>query len=186
MAITSIVPTAIATATANLKIFIDPALPPAFHTLYADHVAQHNAKLVATAPYSDAGFDLLVPEDFTFFAADGIQSKYVGMGIKTEMCMGSEGAPAGYYLYPRSSISKTPLMLANHTGIIDASYRGWVIGAFRNLSMSPTNSYTIAKHTRLLQIVHPTMAPIHVTIVTKESDLSITTRGEGGFGSTGR
>ena len=30
----------------------------------------------------------------------------------------------GYYLYPRSSISKTPLILANSVGIIDSGYRG--------------------------------------------------------------
>jgi dUTP pyrophosphatase len=72
-------------------------------------------------------------------------------------------------------------MLANHTGIIDAGYRGYLIGAFRNLYADP---YKVEKHTRLLQVCHPTLCPIHVVLVNEE-DLSTTARGEGGFGSTG-
>lgn len=36
--------------------------------------------------------------------------------------------PTGYYLYPRSSISKTPLMIANKTCIIDPGYRDNISG----------------------------------------------------------
>ena len=90
--------------------------------------------------------------------------------------------PAGYYSYPRSSISKTPLMLANSVGIIDSGYRGEIIGAFRNLSSS---NYTIEKHSRLLQICAPDLRPIHVELV-DEPFFNTTERGSGGFGSTGR
>ena len=37
-------------------------------------------------------------------------------------------------MYPRSSIYKTPLRLANNTGIIDSGYRGNLMGAFDNIS----------------------------------------------------
>ena len=82
---------------------------------------------------------------------------------------------------------KTPLMLANHTGIIDSGYRGFVKGAFRHLnSVSNEQPYHVDKHTRLLQICHPSLCPVLVTIVENESDLSDSSRGEGGFGSTGK
>ena len=90
-----------------------------------------------------------------------------------------------FYIYPRSSISKTPLMLANHTGIIDSGYRGNLIGAFRCLFLEPNQPYHIEKYTRLLQICHPSLCPIYVIIVS-ENELSNTERGTDGFGSTGK
>jgi dUTPase len=46
------------------------------------------------------------------------------------------------------------------------------------------NDYVVDKHTRLLQICHPTLCRIFVKLV-DESELSTTVRGVGGFGSTG-
>ena len=43
--------------------------------------------------------------------------------------------PTAFQIHPRSSMSKTPLMLSNHTGIIDCGYRGNIIGAFRCLNV---------------------------------------------------
>ena len=94
--------------------------------------------------------------------------------------MQNQWKPCSYYLYPRSSISKTPLMLANHVGVIDSGYRGNIIGSFRNL----VEKYTVQKYTRLLQICAPDLRPLYVEIVSIE-DLDITSRNEGGFGSTG-
>ena len=90
-----------------------------------------------------------------------------------------------FYLYPRSSISKTPLMLANHTGIIDSGYRGNLKVAMRSMYFDETDSYTVSANSRLVQICDPTLKPIYVVIV-DESELSNTERGEGGFGSTGK
>jgi dUTP pyrophosphatase len=89
----------------------------------------------------------------------------------------------GYYVYPRSSISKTPLMLANHVGIIDSGYRGNLIAAIRKLP-SDSPEYVVEKHTRLFQICHPTLCPVFVVLV-PESELNSSERGAGGFGSTG-
>jgi dUTP pyrophosphatase len=72
-------------------------------------------------------------------------------------------------------------MLANHTGIIDSGYRGNLIAAFRCLS----NNYTLEKNTRIVQICHPSLCPIKVTLLDDETQLSSTSRGAGGFGSTG-
>jgi dUTP pyrophosphatase len=88
----------------------------------------------------------------------------------------------GFYMYPRSSVSKTPLRLSNSVGIIDAGYRG-NLGAFvDNIS---ANGYNVEKGTRLFQICAPNLEPIHVELVSSENDLGNSERGSGGFGSTG-
>ena len=85
----------------------------------------------------------------------------------------------GYYLYPRSSISKTPLMLANSVGIIDAGYRGEICAMVRNCS---NDLYTIKQGDRLFQLCSPDLKPLDIIIV---NELSESERGTNGFGSTG-
>jgi len=131
----------------------------------------------------DSGFDVFVPIQTVFDTQ--YQSKFIDMNIKTEMvyCEPTKNVlnTCGFVVYPRSSISKTPLMLANHTGIIDSGYRGSLIGAFRSFSDS---QYIVEEGTRLLQICHPTLCPIYVVIV-DEADLTSSERDDGAFGSTG-
>ena len=90
-----------------------------------------------------------------------------------------------FYMYPRSSISKTPLRLANSVGIIDSGYRGNMIGVFDNIS---STSYTIDKHSRLLQLCAPDLGKFWINTIKVDNfdALKMTTsRGGGGFGSTG-
>ena len=169
--------------------------------IYTEHVAKHNAA-TELALFPNSGFDLFVPSD-SIFETDFV-TKFVDLKVKGEMIYcdknlqyttespEGEDEPAtfsgasyscGYYVYPRSSISKTPLMLANHVGIIDSGYRGNLMAALRKLP-SDCKSYTIAKHTRLFQICHPTLCPVFVVLV-PETELNTSERGEGGFGSTG-
>jgi dUTP pyrophosphatase len=116
-----------------------------------------------------------------------IKSEFIDFGIKTEMVMydviTSQLYSTAFLVHPRSSISKTPLMLANHTGIIDSGYRGSIIGAFRWLATNELQ-YVVEKNTRLVQICHPSLCPIYV-VLADENNLSNTIRGEDGFGSTG-
>jgi dUTP pyrophosphatase len=91
--------------------------------------------------------------------------------------------PTAFQIYPRSSLSKTPLMLSNHVGIIDCGYRGNIKGAFRCLNV---DQFYVQKFTRLLQICHPSLSKIRVFLVENENDLSSTERGDRGFGSTGK
>ena len=86
-------------------------------------------------------------------------------------------------MYPRSSISKSNLRLANNVGIIDAGYRGHLIGMF---DLKYSDSITINKFDRYLQICAPNLIPIVVEIVNSREELGEDTdRGNGGFGSTG-
>lgn len=157
--------------------------------MYEKSIEKHN-KSVLENIHCDSGFDLYVPEDAIF--QEEFVSKFLDMKVKVEMihCDISDDylSPTGFHLYARSSISKTPLMLANHVGIIDSGYRGSIIGAFRWLYSREdpllNERYVVEQGTRLLQICHPTLCPIYVTVVA-ESELSSTERGSGGFGSTG-
>jgi deoxyuridine 5'-triphosphate nucleotidohydrolase len=86
-----------------------------------------------------------------------------------------------YWLAPRSSIYKSGVMMANSVGIIDASFRGTLKAPVTNL-----NEHTypnVLKGTRLFQIVAPDMG--HIREIKIVTSLPETSRGEGGFGSTG-
>ena len=155
---------------------------------YKNRVQIHNSKLFDDA-YPDSGFDILVPTNKTF--TKSFQTEMIDFQIKTEMMYYniSNGKlnTSPFFLFPRSSMSKTPLILSNHTGIIDAGYRGNIKGAFKWLKSNndTTDNYLVEKHNRLLQISHPSLCPVYVVIVNEE-DLSTTLRNEGGFGSTGK
>lgn len=159
-----------------LNIAVDSSNPE-LNQLYQDQTKNHNQNIINNL-YSNAGFDLFVPNDVTVKPNDVTM---IDMNVKCEM-MSSNKIPSAFYMYPRSSISKTPLSLANSVGIIDSGYRGNLIGAFRSFSF--LNEYIIKKNTRLLQITNPTLTPIVVKMI-NENELSTTERGSGGFGSTG-
>jgi dUTP pyrophosphatase len=157
---------------------------------YSSRVLNHNNQFMQNT-LSDSGFDVLVPNEITF--DQYFITKFIDMNIKTEMfyCNVETDliSTCAFAVHPRSSISKTPLMLANHTGIIDSGYRGSLIGAFRQLphNQVPYNiqisEYTVSKNARLLQICHPSLCPIYIMLV-HSNDLSSSERGDGGFGST--
>ena len=85
-----------------------------------------------------------------------------------------------YYLYPRSSIIKTSLRLSNSIGIIDAGYRGNIIAVVDNLDHK--NDVKIESGSRLFQLCSPNLSVIEFKLV---DELSNTSRGNDGFGSTG-
>ena len=77
---------------------------------------------------TDSGFDLYAPSDIIVPAKSTAR---IDLGLIVEPQF-----TGGYYMYPRSSISKTPLRLANSVGIIDNGYRGHLIAAVDNISDS--------------------------------------------------
>lgn len=124
----------------------------------------------------NAGFDLYVPNDVEF--APG-EKKLVSMQVKAVLHNGKEDVH--YWMLPRSSISKTGLMLCNSVGVIDRTYRGELMAYLWNTKDVPVS---VKKGDRLVQIVAPDMG--HISYVELVGYLSSTVRGEGGFGSSGR
>jgi len=127
---------------------------------------------VVKLPYSrDSGYDLFMPSDIV------IPGKALGfmidLGVRCEFNRSS-----GYYLYPRSSLSKTSIRLANSVGIIDNGYRGTLKVAVDNHSDEPVR---VKRGDRLFQLCIPSMETFKVFLGTVNRG---TERGEGGFGST--
>lgn len=123
----------------------------------------------------DSGIDLYMPSDVEIKPKETV---IIDSKIKCSLKHGSLNYP--FYVYARSSISKTPLRLANNQGIIDKGYRGTLKFAFDNIKDEP---YTVKKGQRLVQICAPNLCPFSkVNLVDK---LDETVRGENGLGSTG-
>ena len=148
---------------------------------YNDKADEHNIN-VETNKYPDSGFDLFLPDETMFIS---YQSNFVNFCVKTSMVKHENGQdiPTGFYMYPRSSISKTKVRLANCMGIIDSGYRG-CLGGYFDVVHTQTNE-TIQRFHRLVQICSPTLEPFNVVIVDNPDMLGVTSRGTGGFGSTG-
>jgi dUTP pyrophosphatase len=133
-----------------------------------------DAALPERAHPGDAGFDLRSIEDVE-----------VGPGeramIRTGVAVAIPDGHAGLVL-PRSGLaSKHGLTLANAPGLIDSGYRGELICSVVNLD--PHESVKIARGERIAQLVVvevPERRPGWV------DELPRSSRGESGFGSTGR
>jgi dUTP pyrophosphatase len=164
-----------------LKIFVDNADQNLKDT-YINKANIHN-HLLQNCDHIDAGFDLYYPNE------DSVEIvKKIDFNICCSAKIITDSGKifnTGYYMYPRSSLSKTPLRLANSVGIIDAGYRGHLIGMFDIVSTANLD-FTSSKYDRYVQICAPSLVPMFVEIVSSKEELGEETeRGEGGFGSTG-
>jgi hypothetical protein len=192
-----------------LKLYVDSD-DDELKNVYINSANAHNNKIILKHDFIDAGFDLFAPgNEGPELATYGTLLRFFGTGwtdvgpvnkLDFRVCCSAKMVTdtgkvfnTGYYMYPRSSLSKTQLRLANSTGIIDAGYRGHLIGMFDVVNVQPDSSddkeadYFGKKFERYLQICAPGLVPILVEIVENKEDLSEETeRGDNGFGSTGR
>jgi len=120
----------------------------------------------------DAGLDLFVINEQTISAGE---TTLIHLQIA---CENTKNRP--YLVMSRSSIGKTPLRLANAVGLIDAGYRGEIMAVVDNIKKE---DYTVEPGQRLFQLVAMDGSPIYFELV---EELSDTSRGGGGFGSTGK
>lgn len=127
--------------------------------------------------YGDSGFDIFFPEDVTIPAKSTI---LVDTGCVFALTSSNTRLP--FYVYPRSSIYKTPLRMANSVGIIDKNYNGRLKIPIDNNS---DKDFDIKSGTRYFQICSNNLTPIKFMTFAEQEDLEITLRGPGGFGSTG-
>ena len=105
-----------------------------------------------------------------------LERKLVPTGLKIELEHGYEAQ-----VRPRSGLSiKHGITLINCVGTIDEDYRGEVCVPIVNIS---NETYTIQPDERIAQMVIARVEQPKLEVVT---ELTETTRGEGGFGSTGK
>lgn len=120
-----------------------------------------------------AGMDVVAAEDVTL--APGARH-----AVATGYAM---AIPAGYEVQvrPRSGLAlKHGITCLNTPGTIDSDYRGEVKVILANLGSEP---FEVKRGERIAQLVP---APVQHATLDLVDDLDATTRGSGGFGSTGR
>ena len=84
-------------------------------------------------------------------------------------------------VFPRSSISKYHLSLANAVGVVDSGYRGSVTARFKKtLDRAWATEYNVGD--RIAQII---ILPYPQVEFVEADELSNTERGSGGYGSSG-
>lgn len=131
-------------------------------------------------PYKerDAGMDMYCENDVSGATGD---MKFLSLGVRAAVYETSTGMFRAFWLPPRSSISKTPLRMANSIGVIDAGYRGILMGA-----VDFKQDYSVKTGDRYFQLVGPDMRPWSAIHIVDQLPGGETLRGEGGFGSTGK
>jgi dUTP pyrophosphatase len=141
--------------------------------LYAAQAAAYLAKPRAER---DAGFDL-------YSAAveiGGARAVKVSQTCRAALYDAVSGHFRAYWLLPRSSISKSPLRLANSVGLIDAGYRGPLLAM-----VDSAREFSIGLGDRYFQLAAPDLVAFDDIRVVDELPGGATLRGAGGFGSTG-
>lgn len=136
-------------------------------------VAEHDDLMPSYAHPGDAGMDLR-SEFSHVIGPDTISTLPTGLRV---------AIPEGYVglLVPRSSLGSKGITVANSPGTIDSGYRGPLKVALINHT---DQDFTIRMGDRIAQLLIVPVATAKITQVHEFSDAE-TTRGEGGFGSTG-
>jgi dUTP pyrophosphatase len=139
-----------------------------FKKLHPDAVLPKHAK------YGDAGMDLTAVHVEHDNERIGLFTYYTGIAVEI---------PAGYVglLFPRSSVYKTHAMLTNCVGVIDSGYRGELMFKYKYDRYDSNTMYKPGDRVGQL-VIMPYMC------VSSEwaEELTVTERGENGFGHTGR
>ena len=132
-----------------------------------------NLPLPRYATEGAAGMDVVAAEDLTLVP-----------GARRAVATGFAMAiPAGYEVQvrPRSGLAlKHGITCLNTPGTIDSDYRGEIKVILANLG---NEDFPIARGDRIAQLVP---APVQRADLDEVTSLDQTTRGAGGFGSTGR
>jgi len=125
------------------------------------------------AHIGDAGLDL-------YSASDCILRPYerrkVPTGIKVAIPEGFAG-----FVQPKSGLAiKSGLSLVNTPGLIDSGYRGEICAILINLD--PDKDFIIKRGDKICQLVIQRVESVEIELT---DELNNTSRGKGGFGSTG-
>jgi dUTP pyrophosphatase len=133
-----------------------------------------DAVIPSYSTYGDAAMDLT--------AVSLTIDKYDNLVYYTGLSM---EIPYGYVglIFPRSSVSKLELSLANSVGVIDSGYRGEIMCKFKRLANDLSQISGYVSGDRVAQIMIIPKPEIYFVEV---DELSDSVRGEGGFGSTGK
>ena len=130
-----------------------------------------DAVLPSKAHKGDAGWDLYSREEVIIPPQSSI---LISTGIGFTVPDGTYGRIA-----PRSGVSTKGIIV--NAGVIDKTYIGEIKCLLVNIS--PINDYKVEKHARIAQVILEKI--VDECEIIEVENLETTTRGEGGFGSTG-
>lgn len=122
----------------------------------------------------DAGLDLTV----TSITTEVNESGQLILVYHTDLAMEIPEGHVGL-LFPRSSIAAKSLRQTNAVGVIDAGYRGEIMGKYQVTTDAMPSIYKEGE--RFVQLV---IVPIPKFDIVEVTELSNSDRGEGGFGSS--
>ena len=129
---------------------------------------------ITKATTGSAGFDLLAAEENNFYIEPN-SSKLIKCGFSLQMPKNFEAQ-----VRPRSGLAlKNSLTVLNSPGTIDSDYRGEICVILINHSVE---IFKIERGMRIAQIIFKEIPEV---ILTEVDTLDTTSRGSGGFGSTG-
>ena len=178
------------------------------------NILESKGVINAPANQGDAGYDIVATSDPIIHGSLYMGLQYTAIyhiEYETELIIEPEtNLDTGEFdlfmlLYPRSSIIKTNLSLANSVGVIDSGYRGKIKVCFKyigqpedmkiiegknfkgglskGITMSVNPQRVYHKGDKIAQLVPCKHYNINMKTV---KNLKDSQRGEGGFGSTGR
>ena len=127
------------------------------------------AQLPYRAHPTDAGADLMSNEDLEIYPNE---QKLVDTGIAIKIPQGFAG-----FVYNRSSQGKKGITIPHSVGVIDSGYRDTIKVLLKNIGDDP---YKITTGDRIAQLVIQKVELVGFKDIWNDS-----TRGTGGFGSTG-
>lgn len=131
-------------------------------------------KMPAYAHEGDAGVDLYSSGNFNLKPGERV---LVPTGLKLAIPHGYEGQ-----VRPKSGLAlKHGITVLNTPGTVDAPYRGEV--GVIVINHDPKAAYEIRKGEKIAQMV---FNKVEYAAFTEAAELAATTRGEGGYGSTGK
>lgn len=134
-----------------------------------------NAIIPTCATDGSAGYDLYATEKVSLIK--GAAPVMIKTGIAIEV---QSDEPVAILLLERSSLGKRGINLSNSVGLIDQDYRGELVALLQNTCGHDIE--IINPGDRVAQIM---IVPVKKPTVKEVTELSNTTRGTGGFGSTG-
>ena len=122
----------------------------------------------------DAGLDLYSTIDCRLRP---FERKLIPTGIRISIPKGYAG-----FVQPKSGLAiRNGIGIVNSPGLVDSGYRGEICAILINLDSK--NVFVIKKGDKICQLVIQKVEDVKIKVVEKLDD---TSRGEGGFGSTGK
>ena len=139
-----------------------------------------DAKLpVCAHPGEDLGFDIFSLEDRDLCIGE-VAAVRTGIVVELRGGILDGFCPYGLLIRDRSSVASAGVCVV--AGVIDAGYRGEILVKFINHNR--TFTYSFSKGDKIAQMIP--VLPQTLADIVPVSELSRTTRGVAGFGSTGR